>query len=282
MARLKLSSFVVRLAFVAVLAVILNVNLTLWRTSYTDTLQQSVKRMEALPLVKKLGEEIQDLEARVEAIPFVRRIEEEISHALHFDRPSDAPVTISVGGNGVGGDSSSSSSSSSSSGGMSTSDVGALSTGSSSSSSSSSSHLAGSPAAGTPPPPPPLLPQQQQQPAAFQRSDGPIDTSLVEDLQLPAFASDFSEFVFGALIERTAGSWDLHLTAMLLCHFMLEPHNRSVQGFQCMPCPRPLSAFAKALCRCLAHPHHLPCPHLTAPHRTALTARCGPSACTRR
>ena len=210
MARLRLSSVVVRLAFVAVVVVILNVNLTLWRNSYTDTLHQSVKRMESMPLVKQLGEELHDLEARVEAIPFVRRIEDEISHALHFDRPTDAPVTVS---------SSSRSSSSSSSSALDKSS-GSMSNMSSSISSSVSSSAA------------PVADAQQR---TFTRSDGPIDTSLVEDLKLPAFASDFSEFVFGSMIERTAGSWDLHVTTLLLCHYMLEPHNSPLRSVRVHP-----------------------------------------------
>ena len=47
-----------------------------------------------------------------------------------------------------------------------------------------------------------------------------IPTSL-ENVTLPAFASDHSEMFLASMIERQADSWDLHLTTFLLSHFVM-------------------------------------------------------------
>ena len=47
-----------------------------------------------------------------------------------------------------------------------------------------------------------------------------IPTSL-ENVTLPAFASDHSEMFLASMIERQADSWDLHLTTFLLCEKVL-------------------------------------------------------------
>ena len=44
-----------------------------------------------------------------------------------------------------------------------------------------------------------------------------------DEVKLPNFASDFSEFLLGAMIERVSDSWDLYLTSFFLCHWLLEP-----------------------------------------------------------
>lgn len=53
------------------------------------------------------------------------------------------------------------------------------------------------------------------------------DQFLVKKSALPAFAADESEFILGSLIERSFDSWDLHITTLMLCHFMLEPTTSS-------------------------------------------------------
>jgi len=44
-----------------------------------------------------------------------------------------------------------------------------------------------------------------------------------DEVPLPNFAKDFSEFALGAMIERTSDAWDLHVTTFFLCHGLLEP-----------------------------------------------------------
>jgi len=46
---------------------------------------------------------------------------------------------------------------------------------------------------------------------------------------LPAHAHDHSEFFLASLIERTADSWDLHLTTFLLSHDMVLPDDMDRQ-----------------------------------------------------
>ena len=41
---------------------------------------------------------------------------------------------------------------------------------------------------------------------------------------LPSFASDESELILGAMIERVSDSWQLYLTTFMLCHHMLVPN----------------------------------------------------------
>jgi hypothetical protein len=43
----------------------------------------------------------------------------------------------------------------------------------------------------------------------------------VEVNSLPVFARDSSEVFLGGLIERTANSWDLHVTTFMMCHTLL-------------------------------------------------------------
>jgi hypothetical protein len=44
-----------------------------------------------------------------------------------------------------------------------------------------------------------------------------------DEVSLPNFAKDYSEFLLGAMIERVSDSWDLYLTSFFLCHWLLEP-----------------------------------------------------------
>ena len=69
----------------------------------------------------------------------------------------------------------------------------------------------------------------------YQRSADPIDTKLEDIPTLPSFSNDRSEFVFGSLIERMMDAWDLHVTTMFLCHFMLEPTTNPLKQVRIHP-----------------------------------------------
>jgi hypothetical protein len=47
--------------------------------------------------------------------------------------------------------------------------------------------------------------------------------AIEDEISLPNFAKDYSEFLLGAMIERVSDSWDLYLTSFFLCHWLLEP-----------------------------------------------------------
>lgn len=44
-----------------------------------------------------------------------------------------------------------------------------------------------------------------------------------DEIKLPNFAKDFSEYAIGAMIERVSDSYDLYATTFFLCHSLLEP-----------------------------------------------------------
>jgi hypothetical protein len=54
--------------------------------------------------------------------------------------------------------------------------------------------------------------------------------NYIRNNSLPAFASDFSEYFFGAIIERSLRSWELHLTVFMMCHLSLTREARTTVG----------------------------------------------------
>ena len=206
----RVRSTYVRIGIVVILIVIVNINWMLWKHSHGDHKLDLRKRVESLPFVQQMETELQ----RIEDIPIVKRMEEEFLHAMHMDRswamePTLLPVAMSgtiplvqpldpvVVSNPINELPS------------------ALSTTALTAAASTASVS--------------VLPKE------YTRSGDPIDTTLVEEHSLPAFASDSSEFIFVSMIERVTDSWDLHVTTMMLCHFMLEPSSSATKQTRIHP-----------------------------------------------
>jgi hypothetical protein len=47
-----------------------------------------------------------------------------------------------------------------------------------------------------------------------------------DEIELPNFAVDYSDYAMGAMIERVSDSYDLYTTVFFLCHTLLEPKER--------------------------------------------------------
>ena len=205
----------VRIGIVVVLIVIVNINWMLWKNSHGDHKLDLRKRVESLPFVQQMETELQ----RIEDIPMVKRMEEEFLHVMHMDgpltsveptlRPVSMSGTIPLAQQHV--------------------DPVVVSSSSNDLPKASSTAALETTAATAAAAPISALSKE------YTRSGDPIDTTLQEEHSLPAFASDSSEFIFGSMIERVIDSWDLHVTTMMLCHFMMEPSNSATRQTRIHP-----------------------------------------------